>query len=531
MRFRSFTLFLLLLGAIFPSDAKNWLDDPITAAMMKAYDELLAEDPRDYEVLFRRANEYYIHGEYPKALADINECLRVIPESETDVLAQAHSLRANISMQTERYDNAVNDFNALLRIDPQNYIAIYQRGTALYNLGRYDEAKADFNLLRQINPRSQEALFGLARVAVKQNNIGTANDLVDQAVAFTPGVSDVYIRRASIRSMMGNTQGAVDDYIVALSTDQVNTSRALRELSLLSRTDYPAVISGLSSAIRKAPRSGMFYYIRAMIAQSHCHYTDAIADYDYILDQHLDSYPGINASLAECYYALGQYDTALLNIDFAVGATHDNKLYYVLKSDIERTLGNCETALSCAESALEKDPEYNDALIAQALSQVCLTQYAEASVSLSEAAMNDASNPWIFMLRAWVLHDFRNQDDIARQCYERILDMEMPATDVTSFRGFALLYLGREIEGDDWMETILESVEDYDGLINYYGACYWAARGDLDRAFRCMETSLEKGYANYHNWTRADQARVSVAPLRSDPRFNDLLTRYASIFK
>ena len=109
--------------------------------------------------------------------------------------------------------------------------------------------------------------------------------------------------------------------------------------------------------------------------------------------------------------------------------------------------------------------------------------------------------------------------------------MNFKSDDVTSLRGFALLYLGREIEGDDWMETILESVDDYDGMVNYYGACYWGARGDLNRAFACMETSLEKGYANYHNWTRADDARVNVAPLRDDPRFRQLLDKYAHIFK
>lgn len=531
MKFRTFTLCLLLLGFIAPVSGQTGMDDPLTQAMMKAYQDLLDEDPRDYETLFRRASEYYKHNDYPKALTDINEAIRVMPEDDPDIRYQAHQLRANIYMQTGRYDNAVNDLNAVLSINPTDYITIYQRGTAYYDLGRYEDAKNDFNALRKMNARSQEALFGLARIAVKENNIGMANDLCDEAVTLTPGVSDVYIRRASVRSMMGNIPGAVEDYIIAISTDQANTPRALSELALLSRTDYPVVISGLSKAIGQAPKIGMFYYIRAMIAQSHCHYSAAIADYDRILTDHLDTYPGINASLCECYYALGQYDTALLNADYAVGATHDNKAYYVLKSDVERALGNYDTALACAESSLEKDPNYNPALVAKALAQISLKEYAEASVALSEAAMNEAENPYIFMLRAWVLGEYRNQKANAESCYERILDMDFKSDDVTSLRGFALLYLGREIEGDDWMETILESVDDYDGMVNYYGACYWGARGDLNRAFACMETSLEKGYANYHNWTRADDARVNVAPLRDDPRFKQLLEKYARIFK
>ena len=144
--------------------------------------------------------------------------------------------------------------------------------------------------------------------------------------------------------------------------------------------------------------------------------------------------------------------------------------------------------------------------------------------------MNEAENPYIFMLRAWVLGEYRNQKANAESCYERILDMDFKSDDVTSLRGFALLYLGREIEGDDWMETILESVDDYDGMVNYYGACYWGARGDLNRAFACMETSLEKGYANYHNWTENNDGRITVAPLRDDLKFLNMLHRHDSIF-
>lgn len=83
------------------------------------------------------------------------------------------------------------------------------------------------------------------------------------------------------------------------------------------------------------------------------------------------------------------------------------------------------------------------------------------------------------------------------------------------------------------MQRVLATANDndYDGEVNYYATCYYAQSGDFDKAFKCMATSLEKGYANYHNWTNNDDARVNVAPLRSDPRFNDLLNKYSILFK
>lgn len=41
----------------------------------------------------------------------------------------------------------------------------------------------------------------------------------------------------------------------------------------------------------------------------------------------------------------------------------------------------------------------------------------------------------------------------------------------------------------------------------------------------------EKGYADYHNWTKAAEANVNCAPLRNDPRFKALLDSHAHLFR
>lgn len=193
-----------------------------------------------------------------------------------------------------------------------------------------------------------------------------------------------------------------------------------------------------------------------------------------------------------------------------------------------RTIPQLSTAL---KKALEKDPNCNPALIAKAYAQIALKEYADASVALSEAAMNEPENPALFMLRGWVLDSFRNNAASAKSCYSRILDMDFDFDNVRSLRGFALLRLDRAEEGDRWITRILDTVDDYDGMLNYYGACYWAQRGEKDKAFACMEKSLEKGYANYHNWTDVDDSWVNVAPIRDDARFDALMKKYALIFK
>lgn len=532
MDIKKITLAIVLgLSSLFSAQAQSGYDDPMSQALLKAFDELLEEDPRDPETLVRRAGLYYAHHDYVKALDDVNTAMKYYEPGDEEARYPAYQIRAKIYKAQKKYADALADLNKVLEMSPQDFGTIYQRAQTLYELGRYQEANSDYNLMLRLNPISQDALLGLACVAVKQNNLGTANSLADRAVALTPNRSEIYIGRASVRRLMGDGQGAVDDYITAISVDNASTGRALQHLVDLSRSDYPTVMAGLSSAISKAPRNGMFYFIRAMIAQGHCNYLAAIADYDKIINENLDSYPGLNGALAECYYYLGQYDRALLNADYAISATSDNAFYYVLKSRIKRALGDSEAALQAADNALEKTPEDVDALVAKALALVDLAQYADASIALSEAAMVNPENPTLQILRGWILGDFRNQKVNSERAYDMVLDMDFDFDNVYSLRGFALLALDRKEQADKWIERVLDSSEDYDGAINYYATCYYAQAGMPERALRCMEASLEKGYANYHNWTKANEANLNCSPIRNNPQFSKLLEKYSHLFK
>lgn len=526
-----FTIIAMALTAAgINASAQTAYSDPMSQALAKAYEELLEEDPRDPETLVRRADLYYAHQDYVKALDDVNTAMKYFDPNDKEGLYPAYQVRARIYQRQKKYAEALADLNNVLEMAPQDYGTIFQRANVLYELGRYAESKADYNLMLRLNPASQDALLGLARNEVKQNNLGTANELADRAVQLTPGRSEIYLGRASVRHLMGNDPGAVEDYLSAISVDNVSTGNALAHLVDLSRSNYPVVMAGLSSAISKAPRNGMFYFIRAMIAQGHCHYLAAIADYDKIINENLDSYPGLNGALAECYYYLGKYDRALLNADYAISATEYNTSYYVTKSLILNAMNDASGAVDAAQKALDKEPELIDALRAKALALVAEGNAAEAAVALSEAAMVSPELPELQILRGWVLNVYRHQPVNAKRAYEMVLDMDYDFDNVKSLRGFALLALDRREQADKWMEKVLETADDYDGEVNYLATCYYAQAGMNERALRCMEASLEKGYANYHNWTRASAANLNCAPLRSDARFDALLKKYAHLF-
>ncbi len=504
--------------------------NPITKAMMDTYQKIIDENPQDYETYLKRATEYYRHDQYLRALNDVNEALKYIPEGDTDWKVQALELRANIYQNTDRPQEALVDLNAALALSPQSYMAIYQKANLEYELGQYANAKASYQKLYRISPRSLEALFGIARVAVKESNYGMATEYADQAVNTAPSQSDVYTRRASIRQSMGNNTGAVEDLILALSTDS-NDKRALRDLIKMGNVDYTAVMAGLGNAIRQAPNVGMFYYLRAVIAMEHYRYKDALNDFKTIVDQNLYNFAGIYQSMAGCNYALGNYIQASSDIEYAIASTDKNADYYIELAKIRRAQWRSEDALTAINKSLEKQSNNHKAQAEKALILVDLERYQEASDAIGEATIYDADNAYYYLVRAWILSEYLNQPVNAKLFCDRVItsapDNKEP---IKSLEGFALLFKGEKDAAISWIEKILAETEDKDGYINYLATCLYAQSEMSDKAFAAMEKALEKGYANRYDWERNNDARINVNPLRNDARFNSLLEKYKSIF-
>ncbi|MDE6287643.1 MAG: hypothetical protein K2M00_02525, partial [Muribaculaceae bacterium] len=132
MKFIKYSLVALALGVFVAPDASAVIDNPMTQAVIRVYDQQLRANPKDYLTWFRRANEYYRHKEYIQALDDINNALLYAPTGNEDgTRFQAYMLRAGIYNQTGKSALALADLNSAIALEPQSAQAIYQRANTL----------------------------------------------------------------------------------------------------------------------------------------------------------------------------------------------------------------------------------------------------------------------------------------------------------------------------------------------------------------------------------------------------------------
>lgn len=526
-------LAIIALGTSFP--AFSDMNNPMTRAVMEVYERQLQSNPSDYQTWMARANEYYRHSEYMRALNDVENALKYIPAKETAERVDALLLRANIYTQTGRNDQALTDLNSAIALDPQNYVAVYQRGNTYYAMGQYAQAKTDFQRLMGLNSRSTEGIVGLARVAVKENNLGQANEYLEQAVALDPNNADIYVRRATVRRDMGNHQGAVDDLILALAVDSHN-NRAINMLVEYGDVNYAAVMKGLTDATLQAPNVGMYPYIRAMIAQYHYHYKAALADYQSIIDKNLYNYQGIWRSMAECQYAMGQFNAALNNVNRALDMDPKAADAALLKAKIFRALGQYDSARIQAELAVGMMPGNVEAVNELGLANASMKDYQAAADRFAESTIltgPTVEGQYCYLLRAWMLGTYLNQPVAASGFYNQVYEIasEFPEVRLAAIYGaFGQLFNGKTPQATAMIDMVLDANKNNPRL-QYLGACFYAQADNFDKAIECAELSLEAGYANYYDWAYESAARINVAPLRDDLRFLNLLQRYKHLWE
>lgn len=525
---------LIAAAAVAPADAqrqRKTINNPVTQAVFRVYAEQLSQNPKNYDTLLRRANDYYHFDEMRQALEDVTRAIECTPAKEEDHLFREYLLRASIYAKTGRRELAIPDLQKACALQPTSQQALSMKAHDELEVGQLAEAKADFLRLRRMNSRNPDAALGLARIAMQENNLGMANDYLEEAVAIDPTNPDIYVRRARVRQQMGQPQAAVDDLLLALGT-KGDTQGVIDALMEFSRNDYPATIASLSNAVTQVPDNGMYRYLRASIEKEHNHYIDALNDYQYIIDNHLDDYRGIYGSIAECQYALADLDNAQNNVEYALASAHGNGPYHLLRARILRHKGNVPMALSAVADALAAMPNNGDALAEMALCYSEQGNNDEAMNLLGEASMNYAEVPDYYMLRAALLEQKMNQPSAARAIYQRVAGMDGASKSVLrSQAAFARLFAGEnaaDITAD--VEKELATANDTDGSLNYLAACYFAQAGDNDRALKAAEKALKSGYANYFNWTEYNDGRVNCAPLRDDLRFLNLLHRNKSLF-
>lgn len=522
-------LMLFAVGCACLLNAQQQDDDlkkRINEAVMNVYNEEISRNPNDYESLCGRANQYFVNGDYLRALDDVERAIRLTPTNQKDLRFEELMLRAKIYDVRCDQEKRLADLYAANNIDPTHVSCLGLLAEANCNMEHYDDAEQCFQRIIRLQPNNYDALAGLARIEVKRKNFGKAAEYVDRAVKLYPAEPAVFINRAEVLIMMEQYQSAAQDLISALSVGK-NNKEAIESLAAMSDVQYDAVIGALNNSIEKAPRNGLFYYIAAQIAMDHNHFADAEYYLNAINANKLYEYHSIYNDLAKSQYCLGKYSEALSNIDIAIRACDSEPDYYITRSKIQRALGNNAEALKATKMALMQNSDHVPSLIEQARVYIAQKNDNEALSALNLAVINNPESSDAILLRAWLYANRLNRAADARRDYAKLL---LKDDDMASLRGFALLALDRDEEAMRWVDGIIANGVLPGGEAYYVAAELMALAGDKTKALAHVASALANGYGNYHALTRFDNVERNLSAAKGI-ELNTLLEQNAQAFK
>ncbi|MBR6285003.1 MAG: tetratricopeptide repeat protein, partial [Muribaculaceae bacterium] len=462
------------------SDDDARLRERINAAVMEVYDKALDKDPNDYFTRFSRANQLFLNGDYDRAITDAKQVIAAIPNKEKELRFDSYLLLAQLYDAKGDYQEEIASLKKAAAINPSSLACTDLMAKVSYKVNDLDAAEKNFQIILRDSPMNYDALYGMARVEVKRGNFEKAADYVDRAVALFTAEPQVYINRADVLNMMQQYEPAAQDLISALSVGN-DSHKAFEALFAMSDTQYDAVMAALASSYEKAPRVGMFYYVRAMIAIRHFHYGQALKDLKTIIAGNLYDYHSIYYYAAKCQMELCQWDDALDNVNKAIAMCPTEMDYYVTKAVAVRHRGrgnNLDAALAVLNEALAVNAASPAVLLAKARLLLDKRQDPEAMECVSSVLANYSADAEALLLRGWINKYRLNYPEVAKVDFNRVAEM---GADLHHYAGFALHELGRDDEARQWADQVIQDGILPGGESYVYAAALLSCIGDFEK--------------------------------------------------
>ena len=526
--FRTLSILFLLMPLVAWAQGNSYMSNPMVRVIMDTYSSMLQENPQDYETYFNRAKEYFKYNDYTKAMADLNQAIKYYPREEASNLSQAYTVRGLIFQQQGDDMKALADFNEALVLDSSSRFSLICRADLLREMGDYKHAKEDYQQLLRRDARSQEAYLGLGIIAHKENNIGMCHEYMEKAQQANPTNVDFYITRAEVYEAMGEWQKAANDYITAMTYG--DNRRAVAGINTLSAIAYEPVIAALSLAIDTADDKGFYYFIRGSIHMNNQHYSASIQDWNTIVEKKYLHFHSVYYNRGYCYMRLGQFEYALDDISTAIDMKGDQMTYFITRSKLYRVMGDYEKATEDLSMASTFDMTHKDVLSQRAMLATEQRDYETALACYNEAILSSADDATLYLLRG-DMYALLQDNESATRNYELMMNIPEEAPVFASYRGFAMARLGRMAEAEAWMDSVMSSIKGIPSPDDYYNAaCLYTSTGNKAKAYQYLEEALKAGYGDYFNLYFEYDTPISLAPLRNEPDFRELVRSYSDVF-
>ncbi len=360
------------------------------------FKDALAIAPEDIQIRFQLAKAYASGEEYEKAIAETERIIREQPTYHA-----AYLFLANLQLQQKKYQQALAACDQLLKIKPDDFEAMNERGIILWRMGYKKQAEYEFQKVIQKNPKEVKGHLNLARLYWDMNQYPESIAVLKKYLIEDP-------KNFEIRLELGNYYTGKKDYAAALPEfeqllkdfpDKFSQIAPGYSLTLLNMGQLQKAMQIADQALGNqpedteyVPKDPILAYVRGIGRLETKDYSGAINDLLWVQRNHGDL-ADVHFNLGKAYMAMKKNLLAIQSLEHAARLHAESPIIrqhlieaLILEKRWDRGLEHCN-------AYLEIDPQ-NDAirnLKAQILIQ--LGQATEARQLLQKLQETSPNSP------------------------------------------------------------------------------------------------------------------------------------------
>jgi len=487
---------------------------------LKLLSDQLKSTPDNVECWMLMCRVYRNRHEYGRAMTSVNEAIKVNKPKKSGFVnsslywwkASVYDDMDNNEMEAEWLKKALDAARKDNKENIQNIS--FDLGQAYYELKRYEEADAVYRQMVKEDETDQAAMTGLARNMIQREDYAGAVRMLDASQKYGDDYSGTYKFRSEAYDKMGETDKAIDDALLWFEKDEDAYDSAIIKLMMKHRT---YAIAKAKTKMKSSDRKDSWRVLLLGLYEEAGEYENAIKEYDSLeKDYGKDEY--IYAHRADCYDELGLTEIALSEIDKAIELEPDYT-NLCAKGGILRTSGRYDEAINEFDRAIELDPSYAFAYYAKGWCYELSGDDDKAMECYDQGIDLDKSYAYIYLMRGQIY--LKRGDRVkAEEDFNTVLQLDTTVRD-GSCRQYALHFLGRNDEADEWMQKLIDD-EPYDMGHYYDKACLYSRMGRTDEAVKALETALEMGYCKFPHIEHDDD----MDAIRDRDDFKALIVKY-----
>ena len=338
--------------------------------------------------------------------------------------AEAYYGLGVLALSISEYERAIDLLNEALRLDPSIFAANIYKGYAYFRQDRYSDAENAFQSVLKVQPDNYSALNGLGDIRASNYEFEEGVEYYDKAIALDPERVDAPLGKASALSQMGEFDKAISviepfaekdgrirpviSYIYYLKDDVMDGNRTLEESIVFADS-----LNGMER--------GQGFFSIASVEFSLADFTKAkrygeLAARDYPI--------GLDAAtyfyMARVYSALGELDSAQTAFENGTRIGHSEVSLHVTKARLlidQEKLAEAEREL---QSALQIDARSVNAYTLLSFVHYQQGDLARALVDAKTAAQLNPYDSYAHSRVAFVYESMGRTDEALIEAQEAV---------------------------------------------------------------------------------------------------------------